>query len=78
VRFENKNIFFLHWKSSNLHTTYNAGVVVVSYGLVYNFWSRRIGSRGRCYDHNFLRFSAFLGEKIGVFLKKTMLWSNFA
>jgi hypothetical protein len=24
---------------------------------------------GRCYDHNFLRFSTILGEKIGVFLK---------
>jgi hypothetical protein len=23
--------------------------------------------RGRCYDHNFLRFSTFFGEKIGVF-----------
>jgi hypothetical protein len=29
--------------------------------------------RGRCYDHNFLRFSTIFGEKIGVFLKKTML-----
>jgi hypothetical protein len=26
-------------------------------------------SRGRCYDHNFLRFSPIFGEKIGVFLK---------
>jgi hypothetical protein len=24
---------------------------------------------GRCYDHNFLRFLPFFGEKIGVFLK---------
>jgi hypothetical protein len=24
---------------------------------------------GRCYDHNFLRFSTIFGEKIGVFLK---------
>jgi hypothetical protein len=24
---------------------------------------------GRCYDHNFLRFSTIYGEKIGVFLK---------
>jgi hypothetical protein len=32
---------------------------------------------GRCYDHNFLRFSASFGEKIGIFLKKTMLWSIF-
>jgi hypothetical protein len=24
---------------------------------------------GRYYDHNFLRFSTILGEKIGVFLK---------
>jgi hypothetical protein len=26
--------------------------------------------QGRCYDHNFLRFSPIFGEKIGVFLKK--------
>jgi hypothetical protein len=32
---------------------------------------------GRCYDHNFLRFSPIFGEKIGVFLKKLMLWSHF-
>jgi hypothetical protein len=25
---------------------------------------------GRCYDHNFLRFLTFFGEKIGVFLKQ--------
>jgi hypothetical protein len=30
-------------------------------------------SRGRCYDHNFLRFLAIFAEKIGVFLKKPML-----
>jgi hypothetical protein len=27
------------------------------------------GTRGRCYDHNFLRFFLSFGEKIGVFLK---------
>jgi hypothetical protein len=26
-------------------------------------------ARGRCYDHNFLRFLTIFGEKIGVFLK---------
>jgi hypothetical protein len=26
-------------------------------------------TRGRCYDHNFLRFSPIFGEIIGVFLK---------
>jgi hypothetical protein len=33
--------------------------------------SENIGSntRGRCYDHNFLRFSTIFGEKIAVFLK---------
>jgi hypothetical protein len=30
-------------------------------------------TRGRCYDHNFLRFSTFFGEKIGVFLKKNVM-----
>jgi hypothetical protein len=29
----------------------------------------RLSSRGRCYDHNFLRFFPFSGEKNGVFLK---------
>jgi hypothetical protein len=28
-------------------------------------------TRGRCYDHNFLRFLPIFGEKIGVFLKET-------
>jgi hypothetical protein len=28
-----------------------------------------VHTRGRCYDHNFLRFSTIFGEKIGVFLK---------
>jgi hypothetical protein len=32
----------------------------------------------RCYDHNFLRFFPIFGEKIGVFLKKTMSWSQFS
>jgi hypothetical protein len=35
---------------------------LIKYGL-----HRRI--RGRCYDHNFLRFLTIFGEKIGVFLK---------
>jgi hypothetical protein len=26
-------------------------------------------TRGRCYDHNFLRFSPIFGETIGVFIK---------
>jgi hypothetical protein len=30
--------------------------------FTYVFW-------GRCYDHNFLRFSPFFGEKIGFFSK---------
>jgi hypothetical protein len=29
----------------------------------------RSPTRGRCYDHKFLRFSPIFGEKIGVFLK---------
>jgi hypothetical protein len=35
-------------------------------------------SRGRCYDHNFLRFSTIFGEKIGVFLKNQCYDQNFA
>jgi hypothetical protein len=34
--------------------------------------------RGRCYDHNFLRFSSIFGEKIGVFLKNQCYDQNFA
>jgi hypothetical protein len=34
-------------------------------------------TRGRCYDHNFLRFLPF-GEKIGVFLKNQCYDQNFA
>jgi hypothetical protein len=32
---------------------------------------------GQCYDHNFRRFLTIFGEKIGVFLKKPMLWLKF-
>jgi hypothetical protein len=37
-----------------------------------------IGPRGRCYDHNFLRFLPICGEKIGVFLKNQCYDQNFA
>jgi hypothetical protein len=37
-----------------------------------------IGIRGRCYDHNFLRFLTIFGEKIGVFLKNQCYDQNFA
>jgi hypothetical protein len=33
----------------------------------------KIGTRGRCYDHNFLRFLPIFGEKIGVFSKTNFL-----
>jgi hypothetical protein len=33
--------------------------------------------RGRCYDHNFLRFSPIFGEKIGVFLKNQCYDQSF-
>jgi hypothetical protein len=33
-------------------------------------------TRGRCYDHNFLRFLPMFGEKIGVFFIKDD-WSDF-
>jgi hypothetical protein len=35
-------------------------------------------SRGRCYDHNFLRFLPIFCEKIGVFLKNRCYDQNFA
>jgi hypothetical protein len=37
-------------------------------------------NRGRCYDHNFLRFLPIFGENIGVFLKNQcydQLFSKF-
>jgi hypothetical protein len=33
---------------------------------------------GRCYDHNFRRFSTIFGEKIAVFLKNQCYDKNFA
>jgi hypothetical protein len=35
-------------------------------------------TRGRCYDHNFLRFVPIFGEKIGVFLKNQSYDKIFA
>jgi hypothetical protein len=35
-------------------------------------------TRGRCYDHNFLRFLTMFGEKIGVFLKNRWYDQIFA
>jgi hypothetical protein len=35
-------------------------------------------TRGRCYDHNFLRFLTIFGETIGVFLKNQCYDQNFA
>jgi hypothetical protein len=35
-------------------------------------------TRGRCYDHNFLRFLTIFCEKIGVFLKNQCYDQNFA
>jgi hypothetical protein len=34
-------------------------------------------ARGRCYDHNFLRFWAIFCEKNWSFSQKPMLWSKF-
>jgi hypothetical protein len=34
-------------------------------------------ARGRCYGHNFVRFSTVFGEKIGVCHKKTLVLSKF-
>jgi hypothetical protein len=39
---------------------------------------RKIDSRGRCYDHNFLRFSPIFAEKFGVFLKNQCYDQIFA
>jgi hypothetical protein len=37
------------------------------------FFSHSIGPWGRCYDHNFLRFSPIFGEKIGVFSETNVM-----
>jgi hypothetical protein len=39
---------------------------------------KSVTTRGRCYDHNFLRFSPIFGEKIGVFLKNQCYDRNLA
>jgi hypothetical protein len=35
-------------------------------------------TRGRCYDHKFLRFLPIFGEKIGVFSKTNVMIKIFA
>jgi hypothetical protein len=35
-------------------------------------------NKGRCYDHNFLRFLPIFGEQIGVFFKNQCYDQNFA
>jgi hypothetical protein len=38
-------------------------------------------TRGRCYDHNFLRFSTIFGEKLAFFSKTNVMikiWHNLA
>jgi hypothetical protein len=69
---------------------YNAGVVAVNSEVVgsatveynvrrpYNKLALKGVTRGRCYDHNFLRFLTIFGEKIGVFLKNQCYDQNFA
>jgi hypothetical protein len=60
-----KNEFYLH----TLKTRYAINCVEYFYNAGVVNRSRRIGSRGRCYDHNFLRIWTIFGEKIDVFLK---------
>jgi hypothetical protein len=43
-----------------------------------SFFLWPIPSRGRCYDHNFKRFSTIFAEKIGVFLTNQCYDQNFA
>jgi hypothetical protein len=71
VRFEDENIF-IYVEKTLYPTMYNASAVVVNLGIIC-----RIGSWGRCYDHNFRRFSPIFGEKIGVFLKNQCYDHNF-
>jgi hypothetical protein len=35
-------------------------------------------NRGRCYDHNFLRFSTIFGEKLAFFSKNNVMIKSFA
>jgi hypothetical protein len=70
VRFKGKNKFVYFEKRSGLHTT--------TPRCSCKFRSRWIGSRGRCYDHNFLRFLTIFGEQISVFLKSQCYDQNFA
>jgi hypothetical protein len=71
ARFISKNIFFFYSKNAlcSLLQRWRCNCI---------FENRRIGSRGRCYYHNFLRFLTIFGEKIGVFLKNQCYDQNFA
>jgi hypothetical protein len=49
--------------------------------LIGFFWctlSPQFATRGRCYDHNCLRFLPIFGETFGIFLKKQYYWQKFA
>jgi hypothetical protein len=68
ARFDEEN-------DGRLHVLY-AGTKVVQVPSLYT--PINLPSRGRCYDHNFLRFSTIFGEKMAVFLKNQCYDKNFA
>jgi hypothetical protein len=56
---------------------FNSGFLLLGDGAMPTFPKKILkktqlasSSWGRCYDHNFLRFSPIYGDKIGEFLKK--------
>jgi hypothetical protein len=56
---------------SHKRNKFHGGVVYIMVSRRLELWVVRSNpTMGRCYDHNFLRFSTIFGEKIGVFLKK--------
>jgi hypothetical protein len=55
---------------------YYSGATVMKLAKKFS-WQVRV-TRGRCYDHNFLRFLTISGEKIGVFITNQCYDQNFA
>jgi hypothetical protein len=68
------NVSFLHMY--NRTSFYTRGKIVPRFRNVSRTVNLRM-ARDQCYDHNFLRFLTVFGEKIGVFLKKQILRSQF-
>jgi hypothetical protein len=63
---------------SDFFCNFEASVNMYLHRVIHIKFAKGIHIWGRCYDHNFLRFSPIFGEKIGVFLKKQCYDQIFA